>query len=99
MHQISDGETRRVQILLALMNPFEVLLLDEITVDLDVLTRINLLEFFRKEAEKGCTIMYATHIFDGIDNWATHFIRIENNKATLIPASEVSGPIYQNAAR
>jgi len=46
MHQISDGQTRRVQILLALMNPFEVLLLDEITVDLDVLTRINLLEFF-----------------------------------------------------
>jgi CCR4-NOT complex subunit CAF16 len=99
MHQISDGETRRVQILLALMNPFEVLLLDEITVDLDVLTRINLLEFFRKEADLGCTIMYATHIFDGIDSWPTHFIRIENNRATLISATEVTGPIYQNAAR
>jgi CCR4-NOT complex subunit CAF16 len=53
MHQISDGETRRVQILLSLMNPFSVLLLDEITVDLDVLTRINLLEFFRRESDKG----------------------------------------------
>lgn len=48
MHKISDGETRRVQILMALLKPFNVLLLDEITVDLDVLTRIRLLDFFKK---------------------------------------------------
>jgi CCR4-NOT complex subunit CAF16 len=30
MHQVSDGERRRVQILLGLVKPFEVLLLDEV---------------------------------------------------------------------
>lgn len=32
---------------MALLKPFNVLLLDEITVDLDVLTRLRLLEFFK----------------------------------------------------
>lgn len=42
------------------------LLLDEITVDLDVVARLRLLDFFRDECEeRGATILYATHIFDG----------------------------------
>ena len=32
MHQVSDGQRRRVQIMLGLLRPFKVLLLDEITV-------------------------------------------------------------------
>jgi CCR4-NOT complex subunit CAF16 len=43
--------------------------------------------------------MYATHIFDGIDDWPTHIIRIENNRVNLFSAKEVIGPIYKNAAR
>jgi ABC-type multidrug transport system ATPase subunit len=50
LHQLSDGETRRVQILLGLLQPFEVLLIDEITVDLDVLMRLELLEFLKRGA-------------------------------------------------
>lgn len=47
-------------------NPSQVLLLDEITVDLDVVARLRLLDFFRDECEeRGATILYATHIFDG----------------------------------
>jgi hypothetical protein len=37
--QVSDGQRRRVQICVGLLRPFKVLLLDEITVDLDVLGR------------------------------------------------------------
>jgi len=52
-----------------------VLLLDEITVDLDVLARADLLKFLRKECEqRGSTIIYATHIFDGLDDWPTHIV-------------------------
>lgn len=32
MHQVSDGQRRRVQIMLGLLRPFSLLLLDEITV-------------------------------------------------------------------
>lgn len=73
MHMVSDGQRRRVQILMALLKPFEVLLLDEVTVDLDVVARADLLEFLKQETEsRGATILYATHIFDGLDEWATH---------------------------
>merc|ERR1712086_57379 len=73
MHMVSDGQRRRVQILMALVKPFEVLLLDEVTVDLDVVARADLLDFLKMETEtRGATILYATHIFDGLDEWCSH---------------------------
>lgn len=73
MHQVSDGQRRRVQIFLGLIRPFKILLLDEVTVSLDVVVRQDLLKFLRHESEtRGATILYATHIFDGLDDWPTH---------------------------
>ncbi|KZT06506.1 P-loop containing nucleoside triphosphate hydrolase protein [Laetiporus sulphureus 93-53] len=73
MHAISDGERRRVQLVMGLMSDWDVLLLDEVTVDLDVLVRHNLLEFLQADSERRCaTILYATHIFDGLDRFPTH---------------------------
>jgi CCR4-NOT complex subunit CAF16 len=73
MHQVSDGQRRRVQIFLGLIRPFKVLLLDEVTVSLDVVVRQDLLRWLKRESEeRGATILYATHIFDGLDDWPTH---------------------------
>lgn len=81
MHKVSDGQRRRVQICMGLLQPFQVLLLDEITVDLDVVARMDLLKFFVKECEeRGATIIYATHIFDGLDAWASHLAYVEDGK-------------------
>ncbi|KAF7054065.1 hypothetical protein CFC21_061824 [Triticum aestivum] len=84
MHKASDGQRRRVQICMGLLKPFKVLLLDEITVDLDVLARANLLTYLKKEcAEQGATIIYATHIFDGLDDWPTHIVYVAHGKLQL----------------
>lgn len=73
MHQLSDGQRRRVQIFLGLLRPFSVLLLDEVTTSLDVCVRQDLLRWLVRESdERGATILYATHIFDGLDDWASH---------------------------
>ncbi|KAI5680077.1 hypothetical protein M9H77_01304 [Catharanthus roseus] len=78
MHKVSDGQRRRVQICLGLLHPFKVLLLDEVTVDLDVVARMDLLDFFKEECEqRGATIVYATHIFDGLETWATDLVYIQ----------------------
>ncbi|XP_013600970.1 PREDICTED: uncharacterized protein LOC106308355 [Brassica oleracea var. oleracea] len=59
----------------------QVLLLDEVTVDLDVVARMNLLEFFEEECDqRGATIVYATHIFDVLETWATHLAYIQNGE-------------------
>lgn len=76
MHQISDGERRRVQLCFGLMVEWDVLLLDEVhyvfpffcskvtnaplqvTVDLDVLVRDELLSFLKHDSEtRGSTIL------------------------------------------
>jgi len=81
MHQVSDGQRRRVQLAYGLMKPFTVMLLDEITVDLDVLGRADLMQFLKEECkERGCTIIYVTHIFDGMEDWATKIAYVANGK-------------------
>ena len=73
IYRLSDGQRRRVQILMAMIQPADVLLLDEISTDLDVIGRQNLLNFLKDEAvQRGATVVYSTHIFDGIESWASH---------------------------
>ncbi|KAG2013690.1 ABC transporter [Coprinopsis cinerea AmutBmut pab1-1] len=73
MHMISDGERRRVQLCFGLMVPWDILLLDEVTVDLDVLVRSELLNFLKEDSiKRKATILYATHIFDGLNDFPTH---------------------------
>ena len=62
MHEVSDGQRQSVQIVCSLLEKFEVLLLDEVTVDLDILARAALLKFLREE--ENCTIM--TRCVDGL---------------------------------
>jgi len=81
MHMVSDGQRRRVQIMLAMLRPFKVLLLDEVTVDLDVVGRADFLQYLKNESEtRGATIMYATHIFDGMNDWPTHIVFLNQGK-------------------
>jgi CCR4-NOT complex subunit CAF16 len=81
VNSISDGQRRRVQLLDALAEEKEVYVLDEITTDLDLYAREELLNFLREESEeKGATILYATHIFDQLSTWATHFLFFSHGK-------------------
>ena len=77
MHAVSDGERRRVQLAMGLLRPWRILLLDEITVDLDLLSRSNFLDFLKRETEtRPCTIVYATHILDNLAQWPTHLVHM-----------------------
>ncbi|KAJ3185321.1 CCR4-NOT regulatory complex component [Gaertneriomyces sp. JEL0708] len=85
MHEVSDGQRRRVQIVLGLMEPWDLLLLDEVTVDLDVLVRANLLRFLKEETEtRNATIVYATHIFDGLSSWPTHVAHVADGAIDVV---------------
>jgi CCR4-NOT complex subunit CAF16 len=72
MHQVSDGQRRRVQLLLDLERTLRVILLDEVTAELDVLARADLLQFLRQESSaRSVTILYASHVLDGLEDFAT----------------------------
>lgn len=56
-------------------------MLDEITVDLDLLSRSNFLHFLKRETEiRACTIVYATHILDNLAQWPTHLVHMHMGK-------------------
>ncbi|GAB7363950.1 hypothetical protein MBLNU230_g4512t1 [Neophaeotheca triangularis] len=81
LHAVSDGERRRVQLCMGLLRPWSVLLLDEITVDLDLLSRHNFLQFLKRETEtRSCSIVYATHILDNLAMWPTHLVHMALGK-------------------
>lgn len=90
MHTVSEGQRRRVQLCIGLLKEFDVLLLDEVTVDLDVLVRADLMRFLKEETEsRECTIIYATHIFDGLESWPTHLAFFANGEIDICkPAAE-----------
>ncbi|CAE7294049.1 ABCI20 [Symbiodinium natans] len=73
---LSDGALRRAQLGLKLLKPVSVLLIDEVTADLDVLARDALLQFLKEDSEEGSTIIYCTHIMDGLEGWATHYLHL-----------------------
>mmetsp|Transcript_53327 Transcript_53327/g.130254 ORF Transcript_53327/g.130254 Transcript_53327/m.130254 type:complete len:315 (-) Transcript_53327:55-999(-) len=84
VNQLSDGKKRRVQLLLAFLLPSKVLLLDEVTTDLDVLARQTLLQWLKEESEeRDVTVLFSTHIFDGLENWGTHVTHIRAGELGL----------------
>jgi CCR4-NOT complex subunit CAF16 len=76
-----------------LLEPWNLLLLDEVTVDLDVLARSDLLRFLKEESEqRGATIVYATHIFDGLGGWPTHVAHMVRGKLDVLRSLDESFP-------
>ena len=64
---------------MGLVKPWKLLLLDEVTIDLDVVVRLKLLNYLKQECqERNCTVVYATHIFDGLGHkWCDRVIHID----------------------
>jgi len=80
VNNISDGQLRRSQLLIGLAPEKKIYLLDEATTDLDVIGRDRLLDVLKKESDRGAVILYCTHIFDNLDNWATHIMRVQRGQ-------------------
>uniref|UniRef100_A0A7S1I7M0 ABC transporter domain-containing protein n=1 Tax=Eutreptiella gymnastica TaxID=73025 RepID=A0A7S1I7M0_9EUGL len=75
MNRVSSGQRKRIQLLVNLLQFKEVLVLDEVTADLDVVQREEFLKFLYEESSKrGVTILYTTHIFEGMDGWPTQMV-------------------------
>lgn len=75
MHAVSSGQRRRVDLLLSLLRPPKLFLLDEVTSELDILMRQELLAWLKTRCqEKKMTVVFATHILDGLEKWADQLV-------------------------
>jgi CCR4-NOT complex subunit CAF16 len=81
INAISDGQRRRCQLLDILSVPRPVYLMDEITSDLDLFAREGILSFLKAECDvRGATVFYCTHIFDHLEGWASHMLRLSKGE-------------------
>ena len=96
LHECSDGQRKKVRLLFKLLKPFKLAIIDEFAADLDIFSRNRFLAYLSKECEeRGASVVFATHIFDQIDNWATHIAFMQLDK-TLSPVHHIkSFPAYQ----
>lgn len=98
---LSDGQRRRCQIIASLTasEHFEVYILDEVTSDLDILSRERLLTWLRRESEVGATVLYSTHILDGMNEWATRLLYLQSGEIIQDIPVNCDIPVFQMVRR
>ena len=95
LNEVSEGQRKRVQLYLGLIKPFQICLLDEITVNLDIIIKDRFMKYLKKESiENNATILYVTHIFDGLDEWCTHLLYLKQGGKVGYFDKKPSLPIY-----
>ena len=79
MHTVSDGQRKKVQIMLGLLYPFKLLLIDEFLNSLDIIVRDRFYEYIEKECQtRGASVIYATHIFDNLEKYMNKVLYIKD---------------------
>lgn len=97
LNGVSEGQRKRVQLYLSLLKPFTICLLDEITVNLDLLVKDKFMKYLKKESlQRECCIVYVTHIFDGLEEWGTQLIYLKKSKKVEITKIEHIPSIYKH---
>jgi len=93
---VSEGQRKRIQLYLNLIKPFKVCLLDEITVNLDILIKDKFMNYLKRESiENQACIIYITHIFDGLDDWTTNLMYMKKNRE-IVKINDLSTIKHKN---
>lgn len=79
---LSTGQTQRVNIARCLIHDPKYYILDEATAGLDIISSQIILDFIKKEKQRGKTILYSTHYMEEAENICDRVIMI--NKGVVI---------------
>jgi CCR4-NOT complex subunit CAF16 len=81
LHECSDGQRKKVRIMIKLLRPFKLCVIDEFAADLDCFSRKRLFDYLSDQcSQHGAAVVYATHIFDQADDWASHITFMQLDK-------------------
>lgn len=86
---LSYGQQQKVLLATALLQKFEVILLDEPTNGIDAVTRRQILEFIKKIRSEKKTIIYISHISEDIFDICDDVILIKNNKVEFVSDMDI----------
>ncbi len=77
IENLSTGQMQRVNIARCLVHDPKYYILDEATSGLDIISSQIILEFIKKEREKGKTILYSTHYMEEAENICDRVVMID----------------------
>lgn len=79
----SGGQVQRLRFALALLSDPDILILDEPTTGLDAAARRDFWETMRGEAQRGHTVIFATHYLQEADDFADRLVLIRSGRIVL----------------
>lgn len=82
VEELSGGLKRRVNIAAALLSKPDILIMDEPTVGMDIISRAEMLDFIKQLSLDGTTIIYVSHHPDEIEKLCNHIICL--NQGNLV---------------
>ena len=82
------GMKQRLSIAMALLDDPNILLLDEPMSNLDSVGAAQMRSLYRSLAQKGKTILIATHVQEDVSELCDYVCRIENGKASAVSAQK-----------
>lgn len=80
IEKLSTGQTQRASIARCLVHDPQVYIFDEPTLGLDILSSAAIIEFMKKEREKGKIILYSTHYMEEAEYLCDRIIMIHRGK-------------------
>ena len=80
IEKLSTGQMQRVNIARCMIHDPKIYILDEATSGLDIIASQIILDFIKKEKEKGKIIIYSTHYMEEAENICDYVLMINKGK-------------------
>ena len=80
IEKLSTGQTQRASIARCIIHDPEVYIFDEPTLGLDILSSAAIIDFMKKERERGKTILYSTHYMEEAEQLCDKIVMIHQGK-------------------
>jgi len=98
--KLSGGETQRTRFAVALVSDPELLILDEPTVAMDVESRHAFWTSMRAFAERGRTVLFATHYLEEADDYADRAVLMAHGRVVADgPPTEIKAMVGSRSIR
>lgn len=95
--KLSGGEQQRVRLALALIADPQLLFLDEPTTGMDVNARAHFWEVMRAQADRGRTVIFATHYLTEAQEFAQRIAIVKNGRLIVDAPTEEIGQMGEGA--
>lgn len=80
IEKLSTGQTQRASIARCLVHDPKVYIFDEPTLGLDIISSASIIDFMKRERERGKTVLYSTHYMEEAEYLCDRIIMIHQGK-------------------